>query len=275
MYISKYYVMLQFECITSQCIFFITKCNCHLLSASFDHYFPLSLDVKEELCFWLQNIRNINGFFFTPNLTCTETTYSVVSDASQAGMFAYQLEDKYEVILRKRFSSEEFKGSSTFRELSALKHIYCEAVGDRFSNSSVLHLTDNMAVCSIMEVGSRKKHLMHLALDIFSACREKKIDLIVEWRPRNHVLLEHADLGSKSFDEAAYSLNFDSFMLVLNFFQVSIQVDTFSNYWNRKAEVFFSKTPEFGAAAVNFFAQKLLSAVEKYCKPCKGWSASL
>ena len=151
-----------------------------------------------------------------------------------------------------------------------MKHIYCEAVGDRFSNSSVLHLTDNMAVCSIMEVGSRKKHLMHLALDIFSACREKKIDLIVEWRPRNHVLLEHADLGSKSFDEAAYSLNFDSFMLVLNFFQVSIQVDTFSNYWNRKAEVFFSKTPEFGAAAVNFFAQKLQSNVMYYAFPPPG-----
>ena len=49
-------------------------------------------------------------------------------------------------------------------------------------------------------------------------------------------------MGSKSFDEAAYSLNFDSFMLVLNFFQVTIDVDVMSNYWNRKSQIFFSKT---------------------------------
>ena len=244
--------------------------NKHLNSASYNHYFPLSLDEREELSFWLYNVRELNGFFFSPNLSCSETKFTVVSDASDAGMFAFQLEDKYEVILRKRFSEEEFKGSSTFRELSALSHIYSEAIGDRFSNSAVTHLTDNKAVCSIMEFGSRKMHLMHLALKIFSACRQKKIDLFVEWRPRNNILLEHADLGSKSFDESAYSLNFDSFMLVLNFFQVTIEIDVMSNYWNRKSQIFFSKTQEYGSSGVNFFAQKICENVMYYAFPPPG-----
>ena len=244
--------------------------NNHLISASYNHYFPLSWDEREELSFWLYNVRELNGFFFSPDLSCSETKFTVVSDASDSGMFAFQFEDKYEVILRKRFSAEEYKSSSTFRELSALSHIYSEAVGDRFCNASVTHLTDNKAVCSIMEFGSRKKHLMQLALKIFSACRQKKIDLFVEWRPRSNALLEHADLGSKSFDESAYSLNFDSFMLVLNFFQVTLEIDVMSNYWNRKSQIFYSKTLEYGSSGVNFFAQKLFDNVMYYAFPPPG-----
>ena len=244
--------------------------NVNLVSSSYDHHFPLSWEEREELSFWLFNIRELNGFHFSPSLSCSETKFTVISDASDAGMFAYQLEDKYEVVLRKRFTTEEYKGSSTFRELSALSHIYSEAIGDRFSNSSVLHLTDNKAVCVIMEFGSRKKHLLGLALKIFSACREKNINLTVEWRPRTNILLEHADMGSKSFDEAAYSLNFDSFMLVLNFFQVTIDVDVMSNYWNRKSQIFFSKTNEIGSSGMNFFAQKLFDSVMYYAFPPPG-----
>ena len=75
--------------------------NSHLVSASFDHYFSLSCEELEELSFWYHNIRELNGFFFSPSLSCAETTFTVVSDASNDGMFAFQYEDKYEVILRK------------------------------------------------------------------------------------------------------------------------------------------------------------------------------
>ena len=49
---------------------------------------------KEEISFWIVNIRVLNGCFFTPKLFSVETFFSVVPDASRDGLFAYQLEDK-------------------------------------------------------------------------------------------------------------------------------------------------------------------------------------
>ena len=183
-------------------------------------------------------------------------------------MFGYQLSDKYEVLLRKIFTAEEARSSSTERELLALKNIYTADVADRFSGMKVVHYTDNQAVKSIIEIGSKKIHLLQIALEIFHACKEKKIRLSVEWKPRDHPLLQHADLGSKSFDESAYSLDFSSFLVILEYFNdVSIDIDVMANFWNRKSNCFFSKSDEWGASAVNFFSQKLDSSLSYYCFP--------
>ena len=201
---------------------------------SYDHHHALSERGKEELSFWIRNLRDLNGYFFDPKLSCSETNFSVVSDASASGMFGYQISSSNEVLLRKMFSAEEFKSSSTMCELLALKNIYCSNVGDKFVGSSVTHYTDNQAVVQIIEHGSRKLHLLDIALDIFKACREKKISLSVEWRPREDELIQLADLGSKSFDTSAVTLNFSSFMLILNFFGIELQIDCMANGWNKK-----------------------------------------
>ena len=57
-----------------------------------------------------------------------------------------------------------------------------------------------------------------LALEVFFGCREKNIELSVEWRPRNHYLLEHADHGSKSLDSSSFSLDFESYAAMLSYF---------------------------------------------------------
>ena len=157
------------------------------------------------------------------------------TDASSRGMFGYQLSTKYEVILRKIFTAEEAKASSTVRELLALKNIYTSDLALRFSGLNVVHYTDNMAVQTIMEIGSKKPHLLEIVLEIFHACKAMNIRLSVVWKPRDHPLLQHADLGSKSFDETAYSLDFSSFMVIMEYFNdVSIDVDAMANLWNRK-----------------------------------------
>ena len=80
---------------------------------------------------------------------------------------------------------------------------------------------------------------------MFFGCREKNIDLAVEWRPRNHYLLEHADQGSKSFDSSSFSLDFESYAAMLSYFQeIRIEVDCFAEFWNRKAPVYFSRYEE-------------------------------
>ena len=242
--------------------------NEKLTNASYNYFFPISEEAKEELLFWTSNINSLNGFPFSPKMSQSETTLEVVPDASAQGMFAYHLSDKYEVILRKVFSAEEAKSSSTVRELLALKNVYTSEVSNRFSGSKVVHFTDNQAVATIIDIGSRKPHLMQIALEIFFACKQKNIRLQVEWKPREHPWLQHADLGSKSFDSSSYSLDFNSFMIILEFFsEVSIDVDSMSNFWNRKCNVFYSKTEEWGCAGVNFFSQRLDSATTYYCFP--------
>ena len=241
--------------------------NEKLQNGSYDFYHALSERGKEELSFWIWNLRDLNGYFFNPKLSCVETNFSVVTDASASGMFGYQISSSYEVLLRKMFTAEEFKSSSTMRELLALKNIYCTSVGDRFYGGSIKHYTDNQAVVQIIEHGSRKIHLLNVALDIFHACREKKISLSVEWRPREDQLIQIADLGSKSFDTNAVSLNFSSFMLILNFFGIELQIDCMANGWNRKCLTYFSRFEEEGSAGINFFSQLLYPRINYYIFP--------
>ena len=238
-----------------------------LLHGPYDFYHAMSETGKEELHFWLTHLRELNGFFFNPKLSFVETEFSVASDSSAVGMFGYQISSPYEVLLRKMFTEEEFKSSSTVRELLALQNIYCSNVSDKFKGARVRHYTDNQAVVNIIETGSNKMHLLDIALRIFHACREKQITLSVEWKSRQDVLIQHADFGSKSFDSSAVSLNFSSFMLIMNFFEMELQVDCMANSWNRKCLTFFSKIYEEGCAGVNFFSQILYQRVSYYCFP--------
>ena len=209
--------------------------NQKLENGSFNHFFSISEEGINEIQFWIQNLRELNGFPFSPELTQVDTKIEVVTDTSSRGMFGYQLSTKYEVILRKIFTAEEAKASSTVRELLALKNIYTSDLALRFSGLNVVHYTDNMAVQTIMEIGSKKPHLLEIVLEIFHACKAMNIRLSVVWKPRDHPLLQHADLGSKSFDETAYSLDFSSFMVIMEYFNdVSIDVDAMANLWNRK-----------------------------------------
>lgn len=234
---------------------------------SYDFYHALSEKEKEELSFWISNLNDLNGYFFDPKLSCLETNFSVVTDASSSGMFGYQISSSYEILLRKMFTAEEVKSSSTVRELLALKNIYCSSIGDKFVAANIKHYTDNQAVVQIIENGSRKLHLQDIALDIFHACREKRISLSVEWKPRSNELIQHADLGSKSFDTSAVTLNFSSFMLILNFFQMEIHVDCMANWWNRKCLIYFSKFEDENCAGVNFFSQYLYPGINYYIFP--------
>ena len=251
-------------------------CYCWLMSNvdafGYEAFIKLSDPVREELHFWRDNIRVLNGFHFSPSLSvAAETRLVLVTDSSQSGSFGFQFQDKYQILLRRSFNREERRSSSTVRELLALKFIYTEAVAAQFQGKKILHLTDNQAVESIMLSGSRKPEIQNIALAIFMACRRLKIDLKVEWRPRDHFLLAHADLGSKSFDENNVSLSFDSFLTVLQFFQeVQIDVDGFASLCNRKAEIFFSKSDEPNSSGTNFFSQRLFSSLGYYCFPPPG-----
>lgn len=241
-------------------------------SASYEAHFPLSDEVNGELTFWQNQVHLLNGRQFSPVLSLeAETRMVVVTDSSASGCFGFQIQDKYKILLRRSFSTAEMAESSTMRELLALKYIYSGEEGAQFAGKKVLHLTDNQAVTSIMEVGSSKPKIQKVVLEIFLRCRDLNIDISTEWRPRDNALLQHADLGSKSFDENSVSLDFSSFSALLEFFpEVPIDVDGFAQSYNKKAEIFFSKQSEPEAAGLNFFSQKLSPSLSYYCFPPPG-----
>ena len=80
-------------------------------------------------------------------------------------------------------------------ELMALQNIYCSELADRITGSSVYHYTDNMAVPNIVQVGLKKPHLQDIAEINFEACKKKEIELIVDWRSREHPLSNTRSLG--------------------------------------------------------------------------------
>ena len=235
------------------CYYWISK---KLEIGGYNRFYILDEAAKDELLFWSLNIKELNGMKFTPSKSLVSTM--IVTDASDQGMFGYQFGDINSIVLRKLFSQEERRCSSTVRELLCLRYIYTSDVGSRYEGENVLHITDNKAAVSIMSTGSRKPHLQKLAVEIFQACKTKNINLTLGWRPRGDELVRIADQGSKSFDPSAVSLDFDSFVKILDFISPQeIAVDCMANEWNRKASVFFSKNEESGSSGRNFFAQPL------------------
>ena len=74
-------------------------------------------------------------------------------------------------------------------------------VSDRFTGFSVYHYTDNMAVPNIVQVELKKPHLQDSGMEV-----------------KRTSSLQHAVLGSKSYDLAAFSLDFQYFMVILEYF---------------------------------------------------------
>ena len=237
---------------------------------SYNIFYFIPDSVREELEFWRSQIRSLSGYPISPSQSLTETRITVVTDSSQDGAFGYQLEDNYKVLLRRSFSLEERKESSTMRELLALKFIYSSELANLWTGLRILHLTDNKGVSSIVERGSKKKHLQEVVVEIFQNCRRKNIQLFVEWRPRSGPLLVLADLGSKSFDSSSFSLDFSGFSQLIDFFGINFDVDCCAELWNRKAPIYFSKIPDPFSSGVNFFAQNLNGDLFHYIFPPAG-----
>ena len=116
-----------------------------------------------------------------------------------------------------------------------LHEVYCSADVFRFSQRKIRHLTDNQAVEKIFKSGSRNHKIHKLVVEIFLSCRHHQINLAVSWKSREHPLLQIADAGSRDFDGSSFSLDFDSFAVILeSFAHVHLSIDAMAQNWNKK-----------------------------------------
>ena len=103
----------------------------------------MSPEVLEELKFWLDILVSLSGYSFVPSLSQTDVSFEVASNAPGVGVFGYLVDESKHVLLKRAFMTQERKGSSTFRELLALRDIYLSNCSLDLKNQVVRHLTDH------------------------------------------------------------------------------------------------------------------------------------
>ena len=108
--------------------------------------------------------------------------------------------------------------SSTWRELFDLHQFYTSRRAEGFRGKTVLHLCDNVGVSSIIRKGSPKAVLEEMSRDIFLACRNLDIELIVNWESREAEVMTMADAGSRgpwlAHDE--FQMDFQTYAYILS-----------------------------------------------------------
>ena len=148
-----------------------------------------------------------------------------------------------------RFEEDDKNTSSTYRELLAVKYIL-QSVGHQLRNQAVQWFSDNVNVCRIIEVGSRKPNLHEIAIDIFDLCINYDIKLLPSWIPRTENFI--ADSLSKFNDSDNWSIDNKTFEHIQNTFGC-FTIDRFSDDINKKVKVFNSKFHCPNTVGVNAF----------------------
>ena len=177
-------------------------------------------------------------------------------DASAIGGYLGDIQNN-ETLVSFQFTLEEMRGSSTLRELLVLFKFYVLGDISFLAGLKIIHYCDNMGVASIMEKGSGKPILHHLARQIQIACRNLKIMLTVQWKSRNDEVMVQVDLGSRGPWLLLEDFKLDSLTMDFIKTRYTFSVDAMASYRTRVVPRYFGVAFELEAEAIDFFAQHL------------------
>ena len=217
-----------------------------VLQSSWDSKFLLPPSVKEELVFWKDNVRCLNGRPIGRQFSGTRTiVYSDASDVGAGGV----IKGRDGVICHLPWSPDEARRSSTWRELQAV-HVCLSSFSKTLTGCAVQWFTDNRNIPSIIRRGSMKSDLHQLALSIFEIVVRNSIDLQVDWIPRS--FNDHADAISRIIDFDDWGVSFEFFNYIDHIWGPHT-VDCFANFNNRKLTRFYSRYWNPDAEGVDAF----------------------
>ena len=196
---------------------------------SWDKRVRIPREVVHELEFWQENLVSLNERYLGEPLTPVCATIAN-SDASSSACGAILKIDDYIYRAHKNFSMEESDQSSTWRELEAVLYAL-KSFAPMIRGRTVHWETDNQAVPSISQKGSKKEHLQELAIQIYYLCRTNRITLHLNWIPREENVV--ADEMSKFIDYDDWRTS-DAFFHYLNQTWGPFTIDRFANQKNAK-----------------------------------------
>ena len=88
-------------------------------ASSWNSFITLSESAKTELLFLFENLESLNGFPIRASKSAIKLDFSFCSDASDIGFCVYCINSNNDILLKRVFSEDEARKSSTFRELLA------------------------------------------------------------------------------------------------------------------------------------------------------------
>lgn len=227
-----------------------------------DWYIPVPQLVRDELAWWRENLRTLNGGGIRrlEGFEVTEIKEKLYGDASEQGIYLYQINPPKTLVSQPLKQDEKLK-SSTFRELKVFQNFYCSDQAEVFRNKKVLHYTDSQAVFYIVRFGSRKVELQEQAKKVFLACKEKNIELIVDWKRRSEPEMVIADIGSRGPWRAKDEFSLDEDLIQWIKHKYKPDVDCFANGRNNLVNTFYSLGRDEEAKGEDFFKQDLSGGI--------------
>ena len=240
--------------------FLIRSCNrdlCEIVELfGWKGYVKLAEDSMRDLRFLCENIGQLNGHEMIEGSEKIVFDLFFAGDASAIGGYLGDIRNN-ETLVSFPFSEEEMRGSSTLRELLVLYKFYVLGIISDLAGLYIVHYCDNKGVAAIMEKGSGKPHLHHLARQIKIACRNHNIVLTVEWKRRSEPEMVDADAGSRGPWLLCEDYSLDAGTMDFIREEYTFTCDAMASYRSRVVEKYFSIGFELEAFAVDFFAQHL------------------
>ena len=123
--------------------------------------------------FYIRNISNLHIFAISPGFPLITTWRMNARVAIGVGLYVAKFTSGSKTIAMRQFLNIYICQSSIFRECLVIQDIYsfpsASKIGQLF-DFQVINITDNQEVVSIFTIGSPKKYLQKLALDVFRSC---------------------------------------------------------------------------------------------------------
>ena len=224
-----------------------------------DFKFSLSSVAKEELKFWVNNLRKLNG-----RCIINDRTFQAVcfSDASATGFGGYEVSNATNPV-HGEWQPFERRKSSTWRELVALLRTL-QALSGILGNKTIKWFVDNAGVVSILRFGSRKKELHQIAKTVWQLCRFINSNIFPQWIPRERNQL--ADQWSRYSDKDEWGLIDEQFGYIDGLWGPHT-VDRFATRFNARCARFNSKMFCLQAEGIDTFAQNWNQENNWFCPP--------
>lgn len=226
----------------------MTRCisMCVAQAQSWNDNILLDEESTSQMRFWLNHLGciNVREICYTPH--CNRIVYS---DASGTGYGGYCVESSTGVS-HGLWSPYEAGQSSTYRELTAVYRVFLSLV-HVLRGTRVKWFSDNQAVVKIVEKGSMKSTLQHIALDIYSFMVQNHISLEMEWVPRDKN--DRADFISKLVDFDDWGVA-ECVFQQLNQCWGPFEMDWFASWYNAKVPMFYSRYWNPGSTGIDAFS---------------------
>jgi hypothetical protein len=221
---------------------------------SWDAWFPSPEAVRTEAQVWLDNLDKWNGRPWWPRQV--QLTLSIDASALGYGGFIQEPSGRAHPVAG-TFDEQEAQLSSAAREtigyVRAIQ-VASQLFLDTLRESALLLLGDSQAALSALHKFASPSPAIHEQLkQLFTTCAIGAFDIIPRWIPRES--LSEADELSRRPDASDWGCTPELVSLILNHFQVSVQLDLFASDAHHVTSNFISAFFVPGCIAIHALAQ--------------------